>query len=55
MQHAEAVAVSDRGDEKIHRREPVMADSSELTLGVDGPPLDLLVDVQPREGQQLGE
>jgi hypothetical protein len=51
VQHAEAVAISDRGHEQIYGREPVMADSRKLALSVESALPDLLVDVKVGEGE----
>ena len=46
VQDAEAVAVGERGDEQVDRREPVVADPGELALSVECALLDLVVDAK---------
>src|SRR4051812_6042164 len=55
VQHTEAVAISERGDDEIDGREPVMPDPGELALRIDRTPLDLLVDVKVGKSEQFVE
>ena len=55
VQDAETVAVGQRGDEQIDRREAVVADAGELALGVERALLDGVVDREAREGEQFVE
>lgn len=49
VQDAHAVTVRERRDKQVDGREAVMARTSELALGIQGTPLDLLVDLEVGE------
>ena len=53
VKDGEAVSIGDGGDKQVDGRKPMVADSGELALGIEGALLDVVVDVEARECEQL--
>lgn len=53
MQDTQRMPIGERGEDQVDGRQPVVPGASELSLGVERSPFDLLVDRDQWERQQL--